>query len=219
MSVPSRLRIRRQTALLLAIDIQPGFVDRMHGDLETYLRRLEQLFLFAQAYDIPLAATFEDERKRKETAFFPLSLEQVFSTTGTRWMKRYFDFCDEIEFDRFEAEVLKFGDPETEQTGRQIVVAGGETDVCVLQTVLGLLERGFQVFTLDDCLYSSAPDTSSALERLRLAGAIPTSYKSFYHEITEAVGEGPMIARMLSERHPHLPALIDPEKLSPGGFE
>lgn len=58
-------------------------------------------------------------------------------------------------------------------TGRkQLVVAGCEAHVCVLQTVLGLLEFGLKVFVVSDAVGSRLPDNRlAALQRMAAHGA------------------------------------------------
>jgi nicotinamidase-related amidase len=58
------------------------------------------------------------------------------------------------------------------QTGaRQLVVAGTETHVCVLQTTLGLIERGYETFLVADAAGSrQESDRALAIERLRSEG-------------------------------------------------
>ena len=103
---------------------------------------------------------------------------------------------------------------------RQLLVAGGETDVCVLQSVLSLLERGYQVFLLEDCLFSSEPHTAPAVARMRAAGAVPCTLKTAYYELMRSVAvlddpaaAGPGWAALL-ERLPEPEAL--PEWQPPG---
>lgn len=50
-----------------------------------------------------------------------------------------------------------------------LVVSGGETDVCVLATVLGAVDRGFRVVLAIDALCSSADATHDALMELYLS--------------------------------------------------
>ena len=54
-------------------------------------------------------------------------------------------------------------------TGSEIdtlVITGGETDVCVLATVLGAIDRGFRVVLVTDAICSSADQTHDALMEL-----------------------------------------------------
>jgi nicotinamidase-related amidase len=47
-----------------------------------------------------------------------------------------------------------------------LVITGGETDVCVLATVLGAIDRGYRVVVASDAICSSADDTHDASLRL-----------------------------------------------------
>ncbi|WP_371348180.1 cysteine hydrolase family protein [Ancylobacter sp. IITR112] len=47
-----------------------------------------------------------------------------------------------------------------------LVVTGGETDVCVLATALGAIDRGFRVVLVTDALCSSSDSTHDALMEL-----------------------------------------------------
>ncbi len=47
-----------------------------------------------------------------------------------------------------------------------LVITGGETDVCVLATVLGAVDRGYRVVLATDAICSSADETHDALMRL-----------------------------------------------------
>ncbi|WP_294965864.1 hydrolase [Sulfurimonas sp.] len=66
-----------------------------------------------------------------------------------------------------------------------VIVAGIETQVCVLQTCLDLLEAGLQPVLVTDCVSSRAQyNTTMAIERLVQAGVIPTTYESILFELT-----------------------------------
>jgi nicotinamidase-related amidase len=68
---------------------------------------------------------------------------------------------------------------------KQIIVAGIETHVCVLQTCLDLLEEGFQVILVTDCCSSRKQnDKEVAITRLVQAGAIPATYEMILFELT-----------------------------------
>ena len=47
-----------------------------------------------------------------------------------------------------------------------VVITGGETDVCVLATVIGAVDRGFRVVIVADGVCSSADETHDAMVRL-----------------------------------------------------
>ncbi|EJN08411.1 isochorismatase family protein [Herbaspirillum sp. YR522] len=66
---------------------------------------------------------------------------------------------------------------------KQIVIGGCEAHICLLQTALSLIARGYQVFVLLDCCSSrSALDRDAAFERLRQAGAIGVTVEMVAYE-------------------------------------
>ncbi len=50
-----------------------------------------------------------------------------------------------------------------------VIVTGGETDVCVLATVLGAVDRGLRVILATDAVCSSSDATHDALMELYLS--------------------------------------------------
>ena len=66
---------------------------------------------------------------------------------------------------------------------RQIVVAGIEAHVCVMQTVIELLRAGSQVHVCWECVSGRGEEyCSHALERMRQAGAWITNHESVAFE-------------------------------------
>lgn len=171
--------VQPERAALILIDVQPLFVDLMHGEHEPLLARLEHLLLLARTFEIPVIATFEHPVERN--GWLPERLEQVFPPDGGRFVKQTFNLCSEPE-------ILAA----VEATGReQMIVAGAETDACVLQSVLGLLDLGRQIFLVEDCVFTAEPNDGPALRRMEQAGAIPLTYKTLYFELKRTVALPP----------------------------
>ena len=80
---------------------------------------------------------------------------------------------------------------------RQAVVAGCETDVCVLQSCLGLLDLGYEVFVVEDLLFSSARNVGTAITRMQAGGVVFLTYKTLFYELIEAVEGGRHAEKML----------------------
>jgi nicotinamidase-related amidase len=59
-----------------------------------------------------------------------------------------------------------------------LIISGGETDVCVLATALGAVDRGFRTVLVTDAICSSVDATHDALMEL---------YRSRFSEQVEAV--------------------------------
>lgn len=146
----------------------------MHGNAEPLLARLEHLLQLVSALDLPLLATFEEPETK---GWLPDRLEVKFPNRASRFTKRTYDCCSEPSI----LEGIRT------LNVRQLAVAGSETDVCVLQSVLSLLRLGWEVFLLEDCLFSSEARPGPALARMQQAGAIPSTYKALYYEIKRSV--------------------------------
>jgi nicotinamidase-related amidase len=167
-------------AALVLIDVQPFFADLMHGPAEPVLARIEHLLLLAGSFAIPVVATFEHPVERN--GWLPERLERVFPADGRRFVKHTFNLCSQPEI-RAAVEGLD---------REQLIVAGAETDVCVLQSVLGLLDLGRQVFVVEDCLFTHEPHDGPALRRMQQTGAVPLTYKTLYYELTRTVDAAPL---------------------------
>ena len=168
-------RVKPSSLSVVLIDAQPAFWETMHGNPEPVLSRLEQLLIACEWFDLPLLATFEEPTAVK--GWLPHRLERVFPRQGNRMVKKTFDLTKEPGISR---RLAQLGRP-------HLALAGAETDVCVLQSALGLLEAGYTVFLLEDCVFTSEPDPGAALRRACQAGAIPCTYKTLYYELLATV--------------------------------
>ena len=73
----------------------------------------------------------------------------------------------------------------------QILLAGAEAHVCVLQTALGLLAAGKEVYVLADCISSRhARDAELAIARLRAEGVRIVSREMAAFEWLQQAGTG-----------------------------
>lgn len=76
------------------------------------------------------------------------------------------------------------------ESGRtQIIVTGMETHVCVLQTVIDLLNAGFNVHVVRDAVMSRSNDNrQTAIEAMVLAGAVPTCTEAVVFQLLKIAG-------------------------------
>ena len=195
----SRLLVDPDDLAIVVIDVQPYFLEGwMAGAVEPLLTRLEFLFALATVYDLPLLATFEQPIQTK--GWLPRRLEPFFPAHGQRHTKETFNCCGETPIVSAIAGLAR----------GQIALAGGETDVCVLQSTLGLIEAGKQVFLLEDALFSSEPHVGPAIRRMESAGAIPSTVKTLNYELRRSVVH-PRAERAFPQRVPGL-SLPEPER-------
>ena len=170
------------------IDVQDFFLSQVGGRLarsriESNVANLARLLGY---FRIPLVVTLE--RPIHYKGALPKGIKRHLGDGAELLEKDFFDLTKEKPIRSYLKRLNK----------KQIVVAGCETDVCVLQSCLGLLDLGFDVFAVEELLFSSASRTDAAVERLKGAGVIFVSYKTLFFELTEAVADGPHADKMIS---------------------
>jgi nicotinamidase-related amidase len=72
---------------------------------------------------------------------------------------------------------------------RMIIICGIESHVCVLQTVIDMVEIGYQPVVVEDCVSSrKETDKETAIKRMIQEKAIVTSYESILFELCLEAG-------------------------------
>jgi nicotinamidase-related amidase len=141
-------------AALLLIDLQERLMPVIH-DHEAVVARAVRLAEAAQLLGVPIRATEQNPAGLGPTVA-PLA-----AYPSAVLSKTTFSAADDPGF----AALLPAG-------ATEVVVAGCEAHVCVLQTVLGLLPRGRRVFVVTDAVGSRDPaDKAVALDRAARHGA------------------------------------------------
>lgn len=79
---------------------------------------------------------------------------------------------------------------------RDVILCGIESHVCVYQTCVHLREAGYRVHMVEDCISSrTAANRQLGLDRMRAAGAIPTSVEMLCFEWQQEAA-GPLFKSM-----------------------
>ena len=160
----------RADSVLVVVDVQHSFVDKLNeGEAGPLLNRIRWTVEMAGFLNIPIVVTAEDIESVGETVPF---VAEVFPDGTTEHDKTTFGLC---------------GDPlilgAIELTGRRTaVLVGFETDVCVMQSALGLLQRGFRVVVLSDATGSPGRCHEEGILRMRDAGAVISTAKGTFYE-------------------------------------
>jgi nicotinamidase-related amidase len=155
----------------VVVDVQTRLAAAMAEDDRTrVLHNLSVLLDAARALEVPVVAT----------AQYPKGLGPIESAVSDRlpeWTQRVtktsFSCCPAEGF-------LASLEPPARA---QVVLAGMEAHVCVLQTALDLQGEGYQVFVVEDAVCSRDPHNHrNALERLRQGGVVVTNTESVVFE-------------------------------------
>jgi isochorismate hydrolase len=162
------------------IDVQEFFLSQANKRLRSKIKTNTKNFARLLGYfRVPIVVTLE--RPLDQKGFLPKVIEKHLSDLAETFEKDFFDLTGE----------KKIRDHLRRLKKKQIIMAGCETDVCVLQSCLGLLSLGFEVYVVEDLLFSSSRNVDSAIARMKTEGAIFLTYKSLYYELIKAVGGGP----------------------------
>jgi nicotinamidase-related amidase len=170
-------RIVAESSAGAIIDVQDFFLAQL--DEETRAKVETNLVNFARLlnyFRIPIVATLERPVAGKGS--LPSVLQAELGDVKPL-EKDFFDLTKEKNIRGYLARLKK----------KQMIVAGCETDVCVLQSCLGLIDFGYEVFVVEDLIFSSARSVEGAIARMRTEGAVFVSYKTLYYELIEAVGD------------------------------
>lgn len=169
------MRIRKKNTVAVVIDVQEKLfpVISENNILEEKLNRFinglkvlgVDIFVIEQ-YTKGLGTTIESIKNSLDNYYYPLE-------------KMSFSCCG---LDTFEKKLKESGK-------NTIIITGIESHVCVLQTVLDLLDKGYIVVVVEDCISSrNLNDKKIAVERMRDEGAIITTYESILFEMLEYSG-------------------------------
>lgn len=173
-------RIAPDQCFGVIVDVQEFFLaqtdKRLRPKLKVNLKHFARLLGHFRA---PTLATLERPVERK--GGLPKEIKRRLGESAQIFEKDFFDLTKEKTIRDYIARLGK----------KQAILAGCETDVCVLQSCLGLLDLGYEVFLVEELLFSSARNVAAALARMQAAGATLLTYKTLYYELIEAVDGGP----------------------------
>ena len=157
------------------IDVQRFFLaqvdKRLRSNIVTNTKNFVRLL---SHFGIPIVVTLERPVGKKGA--LPREISKHLSGLSETFEKDFFDLCKEKTIKGYLGRLKK----------QQVIVAGCETDVCVLQSCLGLLSLGYEVYAVEELLFSSSRNVESAIARMKAEGAIFLPYKSLYHELIES---------------------------------
>lgn len=168
------MRINRDQCAGLIIDIQERLFPHM-DQKEEVLQKSLMLMEGLKILDIPLYITEQYPRGLGPT------LRAVSDTLGVlpAIEKTAFSCCDEPEFIK-SLEKLE---------GNTLIICGIEAHVCVMQTVVDLLEAGYEAVLVEDCVSSRNPeDKRVAIQRMRSEGAVIATCESILFELARKSG-------------------------------
>lgn len=166
--------LNRDRSILVVIDLQGKLVDMVHRS-ELVLAATHRLLRLAELFEVPVVLTEQYPRGLGATHPEILARFDALAVPKRRIDKSSFGCCGDSGFERALAEMR----PGLPVGHRQLVVAGIEAHVCVMQTVIEALRWGDQVHLCWEAVSGRGAEYRQwALERMRQAGAVVTNHES-----------------------------------------
>jgi nicotinamidase-related amidase len=167
------MRVLRNSTAAVIIDIQERLVVHMHESDDLVINTVK-LIEGLKVLQIPIILNQQYTKGLGET----VKPVQLALENPEHIEKLTFSCCDEPEF------ITRL----TNTDKKFVIVAGIETHVCVLQTVVDLIAAGFVPVVVEDCVSSrKINDKKIALKRMQNEGAIITTVESILFELLRNV--------------------------------
>jgi nicotinamidase-related amidase len=172
-------------AVLLVIDVQGKLAEMVH-EAQRLRQVVGKVLRLADLFGVPVLMTEQYPKGLGPTTPELRELFDALSVEKHLLAKTAFGCCGDVEFNALLSRVG--GGIQERRAGDvrrpvDVVVVGMETHVCVQQTVLELLVRGYRAVVLADGVSGRLPEYHRlALERFRQCGAVITCYESVAFE-------------------------------------
>ncbi|KPQ09093.1 MAG: amidase [Saliniramus fredricksonii] len=170
--------IEAHRSILLIVDFQERLMPAIHAGAAV-AERAGILIRSADALAIPVAVTEQYPRGLGPTI---APIRELLPATAFIHEKITFSAQRDPAFAAHFAALREVGRD-------QIVVAGAEAHVCVLQTALDLQAAGYQIFLVADAVGSRVPESREcAIDRARQAGCVVVNSEMVVFEWMERAG-------------------------------
>ncbi|MEG0156920.1 MAG: hydrolase [Anaerovoracaceae bacterium] len=168
-------KIEKNNTAVIAIDFQERLMPAMR-DEEELCASVVKMVKGARVMNVPILVTQQYTRGLGDT------IEPIKEALGE------FSPIEKTSFSAFGAEEFV---AELEKTGAKTVILFGiEAHICVQQTALDLIERGYDVFVATDCCSSRKKhDKKTAFQRMAQSGAVLTTVEAVLFEFVGGAKE------------------------------
>jgi len=174
-AVKDKFWLNAEEAVLVVIDVQEKLAPAMNSELYNQLIRHARLLIEGfNGLGLPIIATEQYSKGLGHTV-----AELAGATEQQCIEKMAFSCCGEPNF----LDAL-------EKTGaKQVLIVGMESHVCVFQTVLDLLDRGYVVHLVSDAISSRfKSDYDNVIRTAARAGAVITTTEIALFQLVKVAG-------------------------------
>lgn len=167
--------VEAKDTIAIVVDYQEKIVPAM-AEKEVLIKNSVKLLEGLTILDIPIIVT------QQYTKGLGMTIEEIQKAIGSN-----FTYLDKTCFSAALEETIQ---KKIESYHRKtVIICGIEAHVCVLQTALDLLEKGYKVLMVDDCIASRRKnDKEVGIQRAVIEGAMITTYEAILFELLKKAG-------------------------------
>lgn len=168
------VKLKKDSALLVVVDMQEKLVPAM-GAKKELIDRTSVLCRGAKELDLPILVT------QQYTKGLGKTIDEIADIIAPDGLSEN-DYIDKTDFsvlkDKCLAGIL-------DKLGKeQIILAGIETHICIMQSCIDLILSGYDVFIAEDCMSSRRKiDHINGLKRMQDSGAHITTAEAILMEM------------------------------------
>ncbi len=165
------MRILAEDTMALIVDFQERLVPAIHNN-EELLHNTEILIKGLKILNIPMVVT------QQYTKGIGMTVSSLAKAVGED-----FNYFDKVAFSCAGDETVS---RKIAAAGKSnIIICGIEAHICVLQTAVDLIDKGYNVILVEDCVGSRRDsDRQAGIRRALKEGAVPATYESILFELT-----------------------------------
>ncbi|MBR6698390.1 MAG: isochorismatase family protein [Lachnospiraceae bacterium] len=179
------MRINKNDTLAIIVDYQERLMPAM-ADMEGFIKKSAILIEGLNILGVPMLVTQQYTKGLGQT------VEPIRNAIGN---DKYFD---KTSFSVLGDEAIATAI--SSQNKKNIILCGAEAHICVLQTLIDLREKGYNVVLVEDCIASRCVENKAiALVRAEQEGALISTYEAILYELLEKAGsdEFKQISRLI----------------------
>lgn len=165
-------------SIVVVIDLQGRLMEMIHRPA-LVIAATNRLLQLAEVFQVPVVLTEQYPRGLGATHPEVRAAFDALQSPKRYLEKDAFGCCGDPQFEPTLAELRPGLAPEQ----RQVIIAGIEAHVCVMQTVIELLRQGQGVHVCWECVSGRGEEyRKHALKRMQQAGAVLTNHESVCFE-------------------------------------
>lgn len=168
------MHIKLEESIAMIVDYQEKLMPSIHNH-EQVIAKIAQLLTGLKTVGCPVIFT------QQYTKGLGMTVPELVET------QEEFHYLEKVTYSCLDTEEIK--EELRKQNKKTVILAGVEAHICVMQTARDLIDQGYQVCIVTDCISSRTEENRQVgIERMKQEGAYVTSVESVLFELLVKAG-------------------------------